>query len=240
MVETEASTRQEITPRLSVVGVVGTPKPNRLAVAFGLHYFPDNLRLLGQNYSHRDIGHVISFREPLIYESISALALGHSVIKKQVDEYLLRSVQLGRIVCTSEGFFTNTSELNPDKLKKMLCSGKREGNIYILDRRTAFIPYDFFKQREYQEQREFAEGALSRGLEHTDKTIAKNLNSLSDKTSFPMGVRLFGFNSVSEPVARIISLASDGVENDGLKVYSLPEDDCYGYLIGIQDKPESF
>ena len=136
----------------------------------------------------------VRFRVPLTQESISAAAceFGPNAYRNLQHKWL----QLGKVVRTKDGVFTNTSERDEAKLKTMLDGAKKVNGIYLIDEKMAFAPYESFKTGR-QERREFAEGGLARALEHTDGTVAGNLARML--VGDVMGMRFSAKVNVFEP-----------------------------------------
>lgn len=217
--------------------------------AFGRNYFSENLKEMQKTYSHPDKEKGIktmTFREATTSESISASAYEFkNLAKKEIFDpaYL----QVGRIVRASEGVWINPlkdengkSVLDEKILKDYLNKSEKVNGIYLFPnelvkgvRDFVFVPYETFEQKFY-ESGKFPETGLARGLEYTKDKVAKNLEEISKSYS---EVEVFGFDSVSEPIEKIVALdrywGFDGwlfVDGDGW------DDDGEGLVFGVLSK----
>lgn len=180
--------------------------------AFGLKCFKNNVQEMKKSYLHPETGDIITFREPTTSKSISAAVYGFGSgeevdAKRDIldDPKLL---QLGSIVRTSEGVFTNLHETDEKMLKLYLSRAEKVNGIYLGDQ-IAFAPYETFKQG-VQEYGDFAESGLARALEHTKEKTARNLKEIASPKFYKRGVNVRGFSSVKKPVLKIASLLSGG------------------------------
>ena len=205
--------------------VVGYP-------AFGPGTYSNNLAEMQKTHTHSDKYPKLSFRAPTTSESISPSAYDfENLAKPQI--FNPRWLQAGRIVKTNEGVFTNTTETDERKLKALLDKAKKVNGIgiYFGENDFGFAPYGTFEQG-IQEAGKFVEGGLARILEHT-KGPAENLRAMA--STYKKGVNVFGFDSVKEPVLKVVSLgSSSNLDGGRLSVYG---DDCDnygdGYAFGV-------
>ena len=192
--------------------------------AFGSDTYSNNLKEMSGNYSHSTDLPKISFREPTTSESISVAAYKFSKLVKP-EIFDSRWFQAGCIVRTSEGVFVNPPKNPKGKpikdeqvLKQYLKDAKKVNGIYLLDNDFGFAPYEKFKTG-VQDAGDFAEGGLARVLEHTPAKKAENLGEILSKKNYKLGVNVWGFKPVSEPVLRVAGFSSDsGAVGDRLNV----------------------
>jgi len=79
--------------------------------AFGLDWYKKNLKVMSKDYSHLGTRERISFRPAVTHESISAAAFGfgsNEEFDAKRDIFDPIWLQLGYIVRTQDGVFTNT------------------------------------------------------------------------------------------------------------------------------------
>jgi len=174
--------------------------------AFGRNNFKNNLDAMGRTYSLN--GRTFSFRKPLTSESISASAYGFGEdgeFDTKRDIFNPSWLQVGSIIKTQEGVYTNTKETNEEALKGLLNGIEKTNGIYLRDDGIAFAPYESFK-RGVQSAEDFARGGLARALGHTPEEVAKNLNKIA--STYKEGVDVWSFDEVQEPTLRVASLYS--------------------------------
>ncbi len=174
---------------------------------FGPNTYNNNTEEMQKSYSHSsELGTFLKFslRPALTEESIAAAAYNFDEeAKPQIFDP--RWLQAGRIVRTQEGVFTNTQKTDKSTLRQMLRQAKKVNGIYLINDQIAYAPYESFKKG-VQEAGDFAEGGLARALEYTEGKKAENLYKIAK--SYPNGVNVWGFDKVSEPVSRVVSLFS--------------------------------
>ena len=117
------------------------------------------------------------------------------------------------------------------------------GNIYVVpDNGTlkdfGYAEYGTFKQnRGVQEGREFAESGLAMVLEHTETKPARHLGEISDKKVYELGVNVWGFDYIKEPVLVVAGLRSvKSLFFDWLGVFGLEWDLDSGYAFAVLNK----
>jgi len=203
--------------------------------AFGPNFYRQNLEEMSRDYSHPRTGEKISFKPATTHESISAVAHGFGEkgeFDAKRDIFDPRWLQLGYIVRTQDGVFTNAQIKDEVSLKKLLEKAEKVNGIYLIDDNMAFAPYETF-QREVQDCDDFAHGGLARALEHTPENVAKNLREIASPKHHKKGVNVFNFDSVKEPVLEVASLVSCWViDGDWLVVVSVGWIDG-GYAFGV-------
>ena len=232
MTETESTSKYGVTeakPTLPARGLLRAPHEGKVLVAgfpaFGPDTYERNLAKMQGGYSHSEALPEVTFREPTTAESISLASFNfEAMAKPQIFD--TRWLQAGRIVRTSEGVFTNTSEIGPSALSGMLSKAKKVNGLYIVSDTVAYAPYESF-ERNIQGAEKFVEGGLARALEHTRGRKAKKLAVISSPGFYQLGVDVWGFEPVSQPVAKVVSLLSyRGVSGRRLSVGG---DDWGGY-----------
>ncbi|MBS3066727.1 hypothetical protein J4205_02785 [Candidatus Pacearchaeota archaeon] len=201
--ETRLETRLLRVPHKNGILVVRYP-------AFGPNSYSSNLESMGKRYFHSTRFPDISFRPATTPESVSASAYKFGKIAKK-EIFNPNCLQVGPIVRTSEGVFANTKEVDESVLK------------------FAYTEYETFKNG-FQDSRDFSESGLARLLEHTCESSAPNLREISSAENYPNGVKVFGFDSVKEPVLRVAGLYSYG---SGLRVDG-GLGDGGGYAFGVR------
>jgi len=175
--------------------------------AFGAGTYQENIKLMSEEYFHPITGKKMTFVPATTSESISAAGWRFETLAKPqiFDQSWL---QIGYIVRTQDGIFTNSQITDESSLKKMLNGAKKVNGIYLINDKMAFAPYESFKLG-VQESGKFAEGGLARALENTEEKVAKNLKEISSSEFYERGVNVWGFESVKEPISRVVSLDSD-------------------------------
>ncbi|MBU2503817.1 MAG: hypothetical protein KJ879_02070 [Nanoarchaeota archaeon] len=151
------------------------------------------------------------YRPATIQESISIASDGFGLegeFDAKRDIFDPKWLQLGYLVKTSEGVFTNTALTDENFLKGLLNATKKVNGIYLIDSKTAFAPYETFKSGE-QDSETFCEGGLARALEHTEEEVAENFKEISSLKHYRRGVNVLGFDGVKEPVSRVAGLDSN-------------------------------
>ena len=200
-------------PAIDLLPVISYNGRELDVAVFGPGVYSNNLDEMQKQYSHLEEFPIISFIPAITSESISIAKYGFGS-KEEVDAkrdiFDPRWLQLGRIVRTSEGVYTNTEITNEKELKKMLNGVKEVNGIYLIDDKVGFAPYESFNQG-VQDADTFAESGLARVLEHTEEKVAKNLREIASPKNYKRGVNVFGFDSVKEPVSKVASLYSGGV-----------------------------
>ena len=209
--------------------------------AFGPNTYKGNLEEMSKDYSHPQTGKRISFNPATTSESISAAAWNFKELAKR-EIFDPRWLQLGYLIRTQDGVFTNTKELDEKVLKSYLDKAEKVNGIYFIDDKTAFAPYETFRQGIYENLDEFAECGLARLLEHTKEKIAKNLREIASPKFYKNGVNILGFDRVKEPILSVAALdSSRGIDGDRLSVGGLGGDwdvSYYGFAFGVLDGAE--
>ena len=202
--------------------------------AFGPDTYKNNLAKMGERYFHSAEISDISFRSATTSESISGAAYKFGeMAKKQI--FNPNCLQVGPIVRTSEGVFANTKEVDESVLKSLLNKCEKVNGIWLYQDNEpelidfAYTEYETFKNG-FQDSRDFSESGLARLLEHTCESSAPNLREISSAENYPNGVKVFGFDSVKEPVLRVAGLYSYG---SGLRVDG-GLGDGGGYAFGVR------
>ena len=204
--------------------------------AFGPNFYRQNLEAMSRDYSYPETGERISFRPAVTSESISAAAYGFGCegeFDAERDIFNKRWLQLGYIVRTQDGVFTNTKITDEVSLKKLLEKAEKVNGIYLIDDNMAFAPYETF-QRGVQDCDTFAHGGLARALEHTQENVAKNLREIASPRYYKKEVNVWGFDDVKEPVLKVAGLGSGRVIVGGLGVGGDWYGDNNGYAFGVR------
>ncbi len=239
MVETQTSYGIiKATSVLPVRDLLLVPHKNRELVvshpAFGPDTYSNNLAEMQKTYIHLEEHPQISFKEPTTSKSTSACAYDfEKLAKPQILDS--RWLQLGRIIRTSEGVFTNpprdaqgNSILDEETLMSLKDRAKKVNGIYLGENDFGFAPYGSFT-RGIQDCDTFAKGGLARLLEHTEEEVAENLRKIASKKFYKRGVNVLGFDSVEKPLLRVVCLYSGRYFDDsGLGVGG----DWFGYSYG--------
>jgi len=218
--------------------------------AFGPSTYKNNVVEMQKPYSHPQTGKEISFREPTTAESIIISAYDFAKrAKRQI--FNPNWLQAGRIVRTSEGVYANPPKdeqgnfvVDERTLKSYLDGIKPmkvgNGKVWIVpDSRGlkdfGFAEYDSFKQGIYRDVGDFVEGGLARVLEHSHS--ADNLGEIASEENYPEGVKVRGFDSVSNPILKVAALYSGrDLGNDGLYVNGDGWlDGSLGFAFGVLD-----
>lgn len=209
---------------------------------FGLGAYKKNLKTMSKVYFHPhqrgERRERISFKEPTTSESISAAAYGFKNLAKP-RIFDTSWLQLGYIVRTRDGVFTNIKETNEKTLKKLLNKAEKVNGIYLLGNGIAFAPYESFES-DVQDCGTFANGGLARALEHKER-VALKLREIASPKNYKRGIDVWGFDHVEEPVLRVAGLKSSrSIDGDRLGVEGSNHDDSYnGYAYGVLDKSAS-
>src|SRR3989344_4107740 len=225
--ETRLETRLLRVPHKNGILVVRYP-------AFGPNSYSSNLERMGKRYFHSTRFPDISFRPATTPESVSASAYKFGKIAKK-EIFNPNCLQVGPIVRTSEGVFANTKEVDESVLKSLLNKCEKVNGIWLYQDNEpelidfAYTEYETFKNG-FQDSRDFSESGLARLLEHTCESSAPNLREISSAENYPNGVKVFGFDSVKEPVLRVAGLYSYG---SGLRVDG-GLGDGGGYAFGVR------
>jgi len=194
-------------------------KGNPLVVSqFGPNHYETNvIEMQRADYSCLNNFPQISFREPLTSESISACAYD---FEKRAKPQILdpRFLQLGRILKTQDGVFTNPRDKqgkrtnNKETLKSLLKGAEKikigSGHIYLCKSGMAFAESNTFRQGE-QDSKTFTRSGLAKALEHTEEEIAGNLRKISSPKMYNRGVKVSGFDLTQESREAIATLTSD-------------------------------
>jgi hypothetical protein len=169
-----------------------------------------NIDLMKRNYFHPLTLKRITFREPTTAETISAMAYKfEELFKRDVfDSWNLpnKNLYAGRISRVSDGVFVNPPRdegghiITDEKTLKAFLKGVEpvrvgKGHVYIVPnsenlkgfvRDFGFAEYESFRDGP-QDFRVFAEGGLSRVLEHTEQP-AENILKIVDPKNFSNGL----------------------------------------------------
>ncbi|MEK6848012.1 MAG: hypothetical protein AABX65_00070, partial [Nanoarchaeota archaeon] len=197
-----------------------------------------------KQYFHSAEQSGVSFKEPTTSESVSACAYDfEKLVKPQVLDP--RWLQLGRILRASRGIWANLPKdaegnliTDESTLNQYLTKAQKikvgNGHIYLGDNDLGFAEYETF-QRGVQDCDTFARGGLARLLEHTEEEVAKNLREIASPKLYKKGVNVWGFDSVNEPISRVVSLGSlRGFDDDWLSVSGgYWSDNDNGYAFGV-------
>lgn len=206
------------TPMLPVIDLLRVPHKNAYLdvsfPAFGPSTYDDNVKKMQKTYAHPEKFPRLTFREPTTSESISVAAYDFgNMAKPQIFDP--RWLQLGRVVRTSEGVYVNSPRdtqglvlTDEGKLKHLLNKANRVNGIYLGKNDFGFAPYETF-EKGVQDCDTFSQGGLARVLEHTDEKTVKNLREIaSPKKFYKIGVNVWGYGEVKEPIVRVASLGS--------------------------------
>jgi hypothetical protein len=187
--------------------VVPTANGPLVTSVFGPNAFNENVAEMQREYTHPQTGENISFREPATQESLEACAY---CFEEMVKPKILEPswLQLGRLVKTSDGIFTNTTETNKSKLDRMLNSVIEDKGIYFVNDSIVFIPYDSFEECVLSGD-DFARTTLARGLEHTKQDVASNVAKISAKRFYSGGVNVFCWKEagITQPIQRLSAVS---------------------------------
>ena len=224
-------------PAIDLLPVISHNGRELDAAVFGLSLYSNNLEEMQKQYSHSEECPVISFRPATTSESIAIAENGFGnkgEFDAKRDIFDPKWLQLGRIVRTQDGVYTNTTITNEKKLKKLLNGVKKVNGIYLIDDKVGSVPYESFIQGVYEDSNKFAESGLARVLEHTEEKVAKNLKEIASPRNYKRGVIVLRFDSVKKPVSRVVYLGSGAVDDsrlclDGDWVYS------GGFAFGVSD-----
>ena len=207
------------TPSLPVRDLLRVPHKEGVLVvsypAFGSNCYSKNLREIQRKYYHSKKLPKISFRDSTTSESISVVDYDFEnetgFLTKFFDQE--KSLQIGRILSTSEGVFANPPKDAKGKLitderalKSFLTTDKKSNGIYLLDNDFGFAPYETFKL-ELQNGDTFAQGGLARVLEHTKEKTAKNLRTIVSRKSDEYMVFVSGGFDIKGPTLLVASLS---------------------------------
>lgn len=184
--------------------------------AFEAYSYKENLGKMQENYSHPVTGEQMSFRPATTSESISAVAYDFETDREaDAKKSIFDSgwLQLGYIIRTSDGVFTNTQITDESQLRLLLDNAQKVNEIYLLDNGVGFAPYETF-EKGVQDANTFAHGGLARVLEHTTEKEARNLRKIASHESYKGGVDVWGFDSFKEdgfkePIISVAGLDSD-------------------------------
>ena len=212
---------------------------------FGPNKYIGNLSEMQKAYSHKsedlDLPRV-SFREPKTPESILVASYGFGEggeFDAKRDIFDPGWLQAGRIVRTEQGVIVNplldkagNAVLNSVDLEAQKTNSRKvqvgKGHIYLRDNGFGFAEYKTF-QRDVQNCDIFAESGLARVIEHTEGP-AEKLRVIASIRNYPKGVNVWGFETLDEPIERVLSLNSDRDLDDNRLVVG---DDWYGNYFGF-------
>ncbi|MEK6893088.1 MAG: hypothetical protein AABX07_02700 [Nanoarchaeota archaeon] len=203
--------------------------------AFGSNSYLKNVQAMGQFYSYPNSWERISF-EPLTTDESISVAVYEFPNRAKLNVFNPSWLQAGYVLRTADGVWANPLDFqgkpiqNESILKGSLEDCKR---IEVKDGKHIYIGNNGFGFAEYgtfdlgiQSGDDFANGGLARILENTSDSTAKNLRVIADKSNYKLGVNVFGFDSVKEPIVRVVSLYS-GRDVDGGR---LVVDGSYWYV----------
>jgi len=185
-----------------------------LAAEFGPNFHQANLREIEQEYNHSQEYPVITFRGPSTQESLKIASQRFEARAKQFLDANC-TLQLGKVVITEDGIYTNMTETNPYALKRKLNNIMSIRGIYLINDTQAFIPYEAFWVGKYKNE-DFVRSALARGLEHTDQRRAKSLEDIASKSHYPNGVLVKLFHPEgSNPTVNLVELEAGTMSDAG-------------------------
>ncbi|PIN92931.1 hypothetical protein COU54_05040 [Candidatus Pacearchaeota archaeon CG10_big_fil_rev_8_21_14_0_10_31_24] len=224
--------------------VVPHKESDLIVKVFGPDTYKDNLSKMKGHYSHSSerLGNLtdITFKPLPTYFSLAVASYDFPNLAKPMI-FNSNWLQAGRILRVAEGVWINPLEdkggeviTDEKELEKYLhTQNKMVNGIYLLDGHTSFVPYNSFEKRE-QCPEKFLEGGLARGLVHTSEKIADSLSPIANDKEYPNNVDVLGFDSVKEPILKVVCLyfyrdvGCGGLVVDG----SGWIDDYYGYAFG--------
>ncbi|MFH1425736.1 MAG: hypothetical protein ABIG28_03370 [archaeon] len=243
---------QPDTPEYPPRAIIRTPRV--IVSQFGPSTFRKNLAAMqGKKFSCLHHYAEMTFREPTTRESV--LAAGYRFVEISKPEIFDSSwLQAGRIARAREGVFINpprdgqgNTVLDEKELNSLLGKTKSmrvgKGKIYIVSNKKnlrdfAFADYDSF-QTGVQDSGTFAQGGIALVLEHTKRSPAPHLSSISSKKHYDSGVNVWGFNPVSEPIERVVSLGSGRLADGGRLLVDGGWIDGYGCVLGVSNSGEA-
>ena len=228
----KAEEREQL-PEIDLLPLIPHNGENLDVAVFGTNTYRGNLGAMQKRYFHSGQLQNISFRPATTSESISAAAYGFKdMVKLQIFDP--RWLQVGYIVRTPEGVFTNTTETDGGKLKQLLTNARKVNGIYFLDNNIAFAPYETFESG-VQDFDVFSQGGLARALEHTSEKTASKLRGIASPEHYKRGVNVWEFNPTKEPVVKVASLDSyRNIDGDRLYVDGDNWDVSRGFAFGVR------
>ena len=196
------------------------------ASAFGPNTRSENVASMRRRYFHSDDLSNITFEPLSTAQSLAVASYNFANLAKPII-FKPSWLRAGIIVKTQEGVWINpltdsVGDIIQDekKLKERLNGIEKVNGIYLLHEDTSFVPYNSFEQG-VQEHSKFLEGGLARGLVHTPDKKADTLSPIANGVEYPRGVNVFGFDSVKEPLLKVVSLGSDrnifGAQTDKIR-----------------------
>ncbi len=178
---------------------------------FGPKSYMANVKAMANPHAHPQYCTQVNFRPASTGESVAIASYmfgDEETFKLKETVFNPNWLQAGRIVRTQDGVWTNPKgQFNEDTMKRLIVPGKKVGGIYLLNRNTAFVPYESFKTGA-QSHDEFLKLGLARAIEHTLKPKAEKLEAIANNRVYPNGVLVWGFESTSEPTERVLGLDS--------------------------------
>lgn len=155
----EKETKNEVTKTIKSLpakDLIRVPhRGNPLLVnLFGPNTYFNNLANMEEEYTHSSDNLKLpcfSFRLANTSESLSAFYGFSNPWNLQILDS--GGLQAGRIVNTSKGVFTNTTETDYRVLVGMLEEAKQINGIYLINESIAFVPYDTFNGRTQEARR---------------------------------------------------------------------------------------
>ena len=189
--------------------------------AFGANTYSNNIEEMQQVYAHSTEIPTVQFRPATTAEHLSIVCpdvkthpeLAEFAFEKYAQPKIFnpRWLQAGRIVRAQDGVYINPTgvvkpgEVDEAVLKQLRDHSDKVNGIWLGNNDFAFVPYESFKQG-VQDAREFAEGGLARGLEHTEGNVAPKLQEMA--LTYKDGVNVICYKS-DKPISRIACLNSD-------------------------------
>jgi len=229
--------------------------PGRTVALFGPNTYAKNQEDMGKEYTHtsdRISIPVLTFTPRTTAESIELSANAAGGFSKFAKPTIFNPnwLQAGYIIRDSEGVWVNPLDGNRKPITDMnVLKAQRDkaervkaknGNVFIGSNGFSFAEYGSFT-RDVQEAEQFEKEGLALALENTKGPTAKNLSLIADKSNYPAGVNVWGFDASKEPILRVVSLYSyRGILGGRLDVDGNYWNDAYdGYAFGGFDSGEA-
>jgi len=221
--------------------LLGVPhNGDRLVVSrFGPNTYEANLSSMRGNYSCLPDYPKITFSPATTFESISAAAFDFgNIAKPEIFDH--NWLQSGLLVRAKTGVFANPPQdkngnyiTDEARLRALLEGAEEIEGVQFGENGLGYAPYSAFKTGE-QSSETFAKGGLARLLEGARGSVAERLRGISSTDNYKLGVNVWGFDPVEEPVLRVASLFSDGLSDGGrLGVVGDRIDYDDGYAFGV-------
>ena len=187
---------------------------------FGPNTYNTNVDSMGKRYFHSNDLSNVTFKPLSTAESLAVACYDFANLAKP-QIFIPNWLQAGLTLRASEGVWINPlrnakGEIITEEreLNKHLIPKRKVNSIYLLDGDTSFVPYDTFEQG-VQEHEKFLKSGLARGLVYTAEKRADSLSPIANDTEYTNQVNVRGFDSVREPLVKVVSLGSDGYVNGG-------------------------